>query len=86
MAHRGSVETPPRMGWRRGSPLMKTPGPTLVRARNGVLLVDVEDRFSEETNPVSTVATSWAEVFMESRVVGRFVMTLFRSKCLLGES
>jgi hypothetical protein len=70
---------------------MKTPGPSLVRARDSGLFCFVlkrwlVDHFSGEANPVSTVAAIRAEGSLVLRIVGRFVMTRFRSKCLLGES
>jgi hypothetical protein len=69
---------------------MKTPGPSLVRARDSGLCWFLSnrllDRFSGEAIPVSTVATFRAEGSMVLRIVGRFVMTRFRSKSLLGES
>ena len=65
---------------------MKTPGPIPVRAWKGVLRSEVVDDFLEEANPVSTVTTSWAEGWLVTRFVVRFVITRFRSRCLLGES
>lgn len=35
--------------------------------------------FRRERTPVSTVSGSWAEAMPVTRVVGRFVITLFRS-------
>jgi len=65
---------------------MKTPGPLPVRAWNGVLDSGAADDFLEEAIPVSTVETSWAEGWLVTRFVVRFVITRFRSWCLLGES
>jgi hypothetical protein len=65
---------------------MKTPGPSLVRARDSGLCWFLSNRFLKEANPVSTVAAFRAEGALVLRIVGRFVMTRFRSKCLLGES
>jgi hypothetical protein len=69
-----------------GSPLMKTPGPSLVRARDSGLCCFLSSRFSGEAIPASTVAAFRAEGSMVLRIVCWFVMTRFRSKCLLGES
>jgi hypothetical protein len=68
------------------SPLVKTPGPSLVRASLSGQSFILENRFSGEANPVSTVATSRVEGAVVRRIVGRFVMTRFRRWCLLGES
>ena len=68
------------------SPLMKTPGPSLAQARDRELSFFLSDRFAGEAIPASTAKVSLAAVVGEVRVVGRFVMTLFRNSSALGES
>jgi hypothetical protein len=68
------------------SPLMKTPGPSLAQARDRELSSFLSDRFAGEAIPASTAKMSLAAVVGEVRVVGRFVMTLFRNSSALGES
>ena len=46
----------------------------------------LSDRFAGEAIPASTAKVSLAAVVGEVRVVGRFVMTLFRNSSALGES
>ena len=65
---------------------MKTPGPLPVRALESLRDDDVANRFAGEATPAATVSEALAKALMlESRVVGRFVMTRSAGVCW-GES
>ena len=65
---------------------MKTPGPSLAQARDRELSFIVAGHFAGEAIPVPTAVVFQAEVVGVVRMVGRFVMTLFRNSSALGES